>query len=148
MKSFVRRGCGSPIIDEGRGDPVLLIHGFASRAHELDRPGLGTAADRGRLPRARFDNRRTWTEREALRLEDYGGPLMAEDARRLLDHEGTARADVMGYSMGARITAFLMLRHPARVRSAIFGGLGINMVRRTGRHRPDRALRRRRASST
>jgi pimeloyl-ACP methyl ester carboxylesterase len=35
----------------------------------------------------------------------------------------------MGYSMGARITAFLALAHPARVRSAIFAGLGINMVR-------------------
>ena len=54
---------------------------------------------------------------------------MAEDARRLLDHLGIARADVMGYSMGARITAFLALAHPARVRSAIFGGLGGNMVR-------------------
>ena len=39
------------------------------------------------------------------------------------------RADVMGYSMGARITAFLALAHPERVRSAIFGGLGGNMVR-------------------
>jgi pimeloyl-ACP methyl ester carboxylesterase len=54
---------------------------------------------------------------------------MAEDARRLLDHLGIPRADIMGYSMGARITAFLALAHPARVRSAIFGGLGINMVR-------------------
>ena len=54
---------------------------------------------------------------------------MAEDARRLLDHLGIARADVMGYSMGARITAFLALAHPERVRSAIFGGLGGNMVR-------------------
>ena len=35
----------------------------------------------------------------------------------------------MGYSMGARITAFLAMAHPERVRSAIFGGLGINMVR-------------------
>ena len=54
---------------------------------------------------------------------------MAEDARRLLDHLGIARADVMGYSMGARITAFLALQHPDRVRSAIFAGLGGNMVR-------------------
>jgi pimeloyl-ACP methyl ester carboxylesterase len=36
---------------------------------------------------------------------------------------------VMGYSMGARITAFLLLTHPLRVASAIFGGLGVNMVR-------------------
>jgi len=54
---------------------------------------------------------------------------MAEDARRLLDHLGLARADVMGYSMGARITAFLTMKNPDRVRSAIFAGLGINMVR-------------------
>jgi pimeloyl-ACP methyl ester carboxylesterase len=31
--------------------------------------------------------------------------------------------------MGARIAAFLALNHPARVRSLIFAGLGINMVR-------------------
>ena len=55
--------------------------------------------------------------------------MMAEDARRLLDHLGSPRADVMGYSMGARITAFLTMTHPDRVRSAIFAGLGINMVR-------------------
>jgi len=36
---------------------------------------------------------------------------------------------VMGYSMGARITAFLALCDPQHVRSAIFGGLGANMVR-------------------
>jgi len=54
---------------------------------------------------------------------------MAEDARRLLDHLGLQRADVMGYSMGARITAFLTMAHPDRVRSAVFAGLGINMVR-------------------
>jgi pimeloyl-ACP methyl ester carboxylesterase len=54
---------------------------------------------------------------------------MAEDAVRLLDHLGIARADVMGYSMGARIAAFLILAHPERVRSVIFAGLGINMVR-------------------
>ena len=38
---------------------------------------------------------------------------MAEDVRALLDHLDIARADVMGYSMGARITAFLALAHPA-----------------------------------
>jgi pimeloyl-ACP methyl ester carboxylesterase len=54
---------------------------------------------------------------------------MAEDARALLDHLGIVRADVMGYSMGARITAFLAMAHPDRVRSAIFGGLGVNMIR-------------------
>jgi pimeloyl-ACP methyl ester carboxylesterase len=34
----------------------------------------------------------------------------------------------MGYSMGARIAAFLALAHPHRVRSAILGGLGSRLV--------------------
>jgi pimeloyl-ACP methyl ester carboxylesterase len=58
----------------------------------------------------------------------YDSALMAGDVRALLDHLGLPRADVMGYSMGARIAAFLALAHPERVRSAIFGGLGSNLV--------------------
>ncbi len=54
---------------------------------------------------------------------------MAEDARRLLDHLSIREAHVMGFSMGARIAAFLALAHPARVKSIVFGGLGINMIR-------------------
>ena len=61
---------------------------------------------------------------------------MAEDARRLLDHLGLGRADVMGYSMGGRITAFLALNHPDRVRSAVFGGIGIGMIRGMGAPEP------------
>ena len=54
--------------------------------------------------------------------------IMAEDVRALLDHLSIERADVMGYSMGARITAFLAFNHPDRVRAAIFGGLGYKLV--------------------
>jgi pimeloyl-ACP methyl ester carboxylesterase len=36
---------------------------------------------------------------------------------------------VIGYSMGARIAAFLAIAHAERVASLVFGGLGINMVR-------------------
>ena len=38
----------------------------------------------------------------------------------------------MGYSMGARIAAYLAVDHAARVRSAIFGGLGMNLVEGVG----------------
>jgi pimeloyl-ACP methyl ester carboxylesterase len=55
-------------------------------------------------------------------------PLMAGDVRALLDHLAIARADIMGYSMGARITAFLAVHEPSRVRSAILGGLGIRLI--------------------
>ncbi len=76
-----------------------------------------------------YDNRGHGQSQKLYGLDDYGAPLMAEDGRRLMDHLGIMRADVMGYSMGARIAAFLALAHPKRVRSLVFGGLGINMVR-------------------
>jgi pimeloyl-ACP methyl ester carboxylesterase len=57
---------------------------------------------------------------------------MAQDVRALIEHLGFDRADVMGYSMGARITAFLALAHPERVRSVVFGGLGSKLVEGAG----------------
>jgi len=39
---------------------------------------------------------------------------------------------VMGYSMGARVTAFLAVEHPERVRAAILGGLGVRLVEGVG----------------
>jgi pimeloyl-ACP methyl ester carboxylesterase len=62
----------------------------------------------------------------------YHSAVMAEDVRALLDHLSLARADVMGYSMGARITAFFAFAHPARLRRAVLGGLGIRLVEGVG----------------
>src|SRR5262249_8525447 len=59
---------------------------------------------------------------------DYHSAEMAEDARALMDHLQLPRADVLGYSMGARIAAYLALGHPERVRSIILGGLGHHLV--------------------
>jgi pimeloyl-ACP methyl ester carboxylesterase len=114
----------------GEGDPVLLIHGFASNGRTNWRePGWIALLSRSGFRVVAMDNR---GHGESEKLHDpasYTSALMAEDARRLLDHLGIARADVMGYSMGARITAFLALAHPERVRSAVFAGLAGNMVR-------------------
>lgn len=130
MSTFNSDGVDIAYIDEGAGDPVLLIHGFASnvRVNWQETSWVRTLASTGRRIVA-YDNRGHGESQKLYALEDYGAPLMAEDARRLLDHLGIARADVMGYSMGARISAFLAMAHPERVRSVVFGGLGINMVR-------------------
>jgi pimeloyl-ACP methyl ester carboxylesterase len=119
------------VIDEGprEGAPILLIHGFASnlKTNWIDPLWVKFLTGNGRRVVA-MDCRGHGQSAKLYRQEDYGSPLMAEDARALLDHLGIAKADVMGYSMGARITAFLAMNHPERVHTAIFGGLGINMV--------------------
>ncbi|MGO9986086.1 MAG: alpha/beta fold hydrolase [Rhodomicrobium sp.] len=122
---------------EGEGDPVLLIHGFASNAQTnwRDTRWMSFLAGQGFRAIA-LDNRGHGSSEKFYTPEAYSGPLMAEDARRLLDHLGIARADVIGYSMGARIAAFLALAYPARVRSAVFAGLGANMIHGVGDPRP------------
>jgi pimeloyl-ACP methyl ester carboxylesterase len=130
VQTFDSNGVELAFIDEGRGDPVLLIHGFASntRTNWVDTGWVAALTGAGYRVVA-YDNRGHGKSAKLYAQEDYGAPLMAEDAHRLLDHLEIARADVMGYSMGARIAAFLSLAYPHRVRSLVFGGLGINMVR-------------------
>jgi pimeloyl-ACP methyl ester carboxylesterase len=130
VQTFDSGGVRLAFIDEGEGEPVLLIHGFASsvRANWIE-PGWVSLLARNGLRVVAFDNRGHGESEKLYDRALYSAPLMAEDAHRLMAHLGLPRADVMGYSMGARIAAFLALKHPVLVRSAVFGGLGGNMVR-------------------
>jgi pimeloyl-ACP methyl ester carboxylesterase len=120
-------------LDEGEGEPIVLVHGFASTAAvNWVHPGwVATLKGAGRRVIA-LDNRGHGDSSKLYDPAAYHSALMAGDVRALLDHLAIDRADVMGYSMGARITAFLALQDPERVRSAIFGGLGGHLVEGVG----------------
>jgi pimeloyl-ACP methyl ester carboxylesterase len=133
MDTFDSGGVRIAYLDEGEGGAILLIHGFASNVQvNWVNTGWVAALRRAGFRVIAIDNRGHGQSEKLYDTAAYGGPVMAEDARRLLDHLGIGQADVMGYSMGARIAAFLVLAHPSRVRSVIFAGLGINMVHGVG----------------
>ena len=113
--------------------PILLVHGFASNRNVnwVSTSWTGTLSRAGYRVVA-FDNRGHGESTKLYRPEDYATALMARDAVLLLDHLGIERAHVMGYSMGARITAFTALEHPDRVETALLGGLGIHLVEGVG----------------
>jgi pimeloyl-ACP methyl ester carboxylesterase len=116
-------------LDEGDGDPIVLVHGFASNKEvNWVHPGWVATLTRAGRRTIAFDNRGHGASTKLYDPALYRSDLMADDIRALLDHLGLARADVMGYSMGARIVAFLAHAHGERVRSAILGGLGIALV--------------------
>jgi len=129
MPQFTHDGVEIAFFDRGEGEPIVLVHGFAS-TKEVNwiMPGwVATLTGAGRRVIA-LDNRGHGASSKLYDPAAYHSTIMADDVRTLLDHLAIERADVMGYSMGARITAFLALNHPARVRSAILGGLGIKLV--------------------
>ena len=79
-------------------------------SHQLGQPTLGRDSDRRpgaaswRSTTAATDKAKSSTRPPTIALD-----LMTRDAANLLAHLGIERADVMGYSMGARIASFLAL---------------------------------------
>lgn len=120
---FSARGVNLHYVVIGKGEPVVLIHGFSASAEKnwqlpgiinllakdyqviaLDMPGHG-ASDKP------VD-------------EDAYGEQMVEDVILLLDHLKIKKAHIVGYSMGGMITMKLMARHPDRVSSGLVCGFG------------------------
>jgi len=113
----------------GDGPPILLIHGFGSsgKVNWLDTGWVDALTGAG-YRAITVDNRGHGASRKLYDARLYFAHDMAEDARRLLDHLGVERCPVIGYSMGARIAAFLALAHPDRVDALVLGGMGMNLV--------------------
>jgi pimeloyl-ACP methyl ester carboxylesterase len=109
--------------DAGAGDPVVLVHGFASTAdHNWGSTGWMEA-----LPR-KFrviapDVRGHGLSDKPRTPEAYGYASMGADVTRLMDHLGLRRALLIGYSMGASIAIELMLSYPERFRAIVLGGI-------------------------
>jgi pimeloyl-ACP methyl ester carboxylesterase len=129
MHHFTSDGVDIAYLDEGEGDPILLIHGFASTAtvNWVSTNWVATLRHAHRRVVA-FDNRGHGASTKFYAAAQYTLPRMADDARRLLDHLRIERADILGYSMGARIGTFLALDHPERVRSLVLGGIAMGLV--------------------
>jgi pimeloyl-ACP methyl ester carboxylesterase len=133
MPHFASDGIDIAFIEEGAGDPVLLIHGFGS-TKEINWVGpswMRTLVEAGYRAIA-FDHRGHGASGKVYDPALYDTRLMAEDAKRLLDHLGIPRADVIGYSMGARVGAQMALHFPQEVRSLVMGGLGYHLVEGVG----------------
>ena len=129
MPSFHHGDVEIAYLDEGEGDPIVLVHGFASSktvnwvyptwVSELRKHGYRVIA---------LDNRGHGDSEKLYDPERYHISIMAGDITALMDHLRIERADIMGYSLGGRMTAWLAHQSPQRLRSAILGGIAMGLI--------------------
>ena len=114
-------------------ETVMLVHGFGSShmVNWVNTQWTKTLTHAGYRVVA-LDNRGHGQSAKLYDPAAYSSQVMAEDVRRLMDHLDVPRAAVMGYSMGARISAHLALAHPQRLSALLLGGLGIHLVEGVG----------------
>ncbi len=129
MPSFYNGAVEIAYLDEGEGAPIVLVHGFASTkdvnwvyptwVSELKKNGRRVIA---------LDNRGHGASAKLYDPGEYEIATMAGDVTALMDHLNIERADIMGYSLGSRMAAVLARSQPQRLRTAIFGGIGIGLI--------------------
>ncbi len=108
---------------EGKGEPVVLVHGFIATG-QLNWAGPGVVKALAKDYRVIvLDNRGHGKSDKPHDPKKYGAE-MAEDVVRLLDHLKIDKAHIVGYSMGGLITQKLLEKHPERCRTAVIAGAG------------------------
>lgn len=129
MPSFKNGAVELEYLDEGEGDPIVLVHGFASsKSVNWVYPTWVSELRKNDRRVIALDNRGHGESSKLYDSEEYHLGIMAGDVIALMDHLKIERADVMGYSLGGRMTAYLAQTQPRRIRSAILGGIGMGLI--------------------
>ena len=110
-------------VEQGAGEPVVLVHGFANTAEIWASNGIVQDLSRNYRVIA-FDARGHGKSDKPHERARYGRE-MTLDVVRLLDHLGIQRAHVVGYSLGGYLLSQLLTLHPERLLSAtLIAGAG------------------------
>ena len=113
---------------EGRGEPVVLLHGWGASSQSLA-PLCGALADAFRILAVDLPGF-GWSQAPPTA---WGTAEYAGHVERLLQEAGVGRAALVGHSFGGRIAIALAARQPARVsRLVLVASAGIRPRRRAG----------------
>lgn len=125
----------------GRGDPIVLVHGYTSSGRtNWFASGWVDFLSAHRtvvVPDLRGHGR----SQKPFTARSYSIARMAGDVLAVMDREGIERAPVFGYSMGGMVTLALLLDHAERVDAGIIGGMGSYFPPGRGRFAVERQSR-------
>ena len=121
---FDSNGVQINYVDQGTGEPVVLVHGLTETyVGNWQEPGIIEALSTAGYRVIALDNRGHGASGKPYDPKQYGLE-MVRDVVRLLDHLNIERAHVVGYSMGAIITNNVRAMYPERLLTATLGGNG------------------------
>jgi len=120
----------------GQGEPVLLVHGFASsRAQNWRATGWYEALTGAGRRVIAMDCRGHGESDKPTDPALYDYMLMAGDVLTVLGAAGTGRADIMGYSMGGHLGLIVLMERPEVLRRLVVGGVGETYLHGVSRSR-------------
>jgi pimeloyl-ACP methyl ester carboxylesterase len=133
MATFISQGLELAYDDvvpaAGAERTIVLVHGFTSNRNEgWRRTGWYAAFERRRVRCIALDLRGHGQSAKPHEPQAYERAALAGDVIALLDHLDLRRADLFGYSMGARVALAAALAAPERVSNLIMGGVGARLL--------------------
>jgi pimeloyl-ACP methyl ester carboxylesterase len=114
---FNSNGVNIRYVVAGKGEPVILVHGFAGNL-EMWRPLIADLSKDHEV--IAFDCRGHGKSDKPHEPEQYGVE-MVNDVARLMDNLQISKAHIMGYSMGGGIVMKMLVEHPDRFVTAVVG---------------------------
>ncbi len=128
----------------GKGQPLVLVHGYTSSGWTNWVSSGWVEFLSARHTLLVPDLRGHGLSQKPYSTAAYTIGSLAEDVLAVMDREGFERSPVFGYSMGGMVAIELLLSHPERIPAAIIGGMGSYFPRGRGRF----SLERQPAAST
>jgi len=128
MAWIEKHGLKLHYLDQGAGEPVLLLHGLASHAEHSWQATSWISMLASSYRVIAPDLRGHGYSDKFESPQAYSLDWLLEDVIALLDHLQVAQVRVVGYSMGGWVALGLAVHYPRRVRAVVAGGTGISIT--------------------
>lgn len=125
MSGLEINGAAISYIDQGEGDAVVLVHGFAaSTAENWERSGWISMLVRAKRRVVALDLRGHGNSAKSYVPGDYSFGVFARDVIALVDHLKLKKPDLIGFSLGARVVLQCLLSAPEKFLLGVLCGVG------------------------
>jgi pimeloyl-ACP methyl ester carboxylesterase len=126
-RTVMAGGLPVSILEAGRGDPVLLLHGLGATKASFLPTVLALSKDHRVIAPDLLGHGDT-----AKPLARYDAPMFSRFVLSLMDALNIERADLIGNSMGGRISLEVAMSRPDRVRSVTLLCPAVAFIKRRG----------------